>query len=112
MPFGNLYHDLGIISSRLVSLPPIVFLLKLHQRIVTINYIGCVQDAQEFLVCLLDRLHCELTSANGKNGNNNKAASQSIISETFYGSLESQVTCKKCGKSSNKLEPFLGAYHC
>eukprot|EP01087_Luapelamoeba_hula_P014401 TRINITY_DN4208_c2_g1_i6.p1 TRINITY_DN4208_c2_g1~~TRINITY_DN4208_c2_g1_i6.p1 ORF type:complete len:1301 (+),score=270.41 TRINITY_DN4208_c2_g1_i6:201-4103(+) len=78
------------------------------------------QDAQEFLVFLLDRLHDELKDANlssspaasnttstASSPHRNRGSEQpSIISQTFQGQLRSQVTCASCGKISSRVEPF------
>ncbi|ELR20504.1 ubiquitin specific protease 44 isoform 2, putative [Acanthamoeba castellanii str. Neff] len=70
------------------------------------------QDAQEFLVYLLDKLHDELTSLNGgrevvASPSGQKRQGESIISKTFNGELLSQVTCSACGNVSSRREPYL-----
>eukprot|EP00005_Dracoamoeba_jomungandri_P013183 CAMPEP_0174265372 /NCGR_PEP_ID=MMETSP0439-20130205/26238_1 /TAXON_ID=0 /ORGANISM="Stereomyxa ramosa, Strain Chinc5" /LENGTH=641 /DNA_ID=CAMNT_0015351799 /DNA_START=549 /DNA_END=2474 /DNA_ORIENTATION=- len=61
------------------------------------------QDAQEFFVYLLDRLHDELKLIDKAGWNQHG----SIISDTFQGTLQSKVTCCNCGKSSTKMDVFL-----
>jgi len=62
------------------------------------------QDAQEFLVFLLDRLHDELKSRNGIV--KPIVDVHTIISRTFQGKLRSEVICDNCGKASPTFESF------
>eukprot|EP01113_Clastostelium_recurvatum_P030470 TRINITY_DN3705_c0_g1_i2.p1 TRINITY_DN3705_c0_g1~~TRINITY_DN3705_c0_g1_i2.p1 ORF type:complete len:752 (-),score=192.83 TRINITY_DN3705_c0_g1_i2:16-2271(-) len=54
------------------------------------------QDAQEFLCCLLDRLHTELN-----------ASVVPFINDTFQGKLLNEVVCSHCGWRSRRTDPFL-----
>lgn len=57
------------------------------------------KDSQEFLRCLLDRLHEELKIGTKlPTSSTKKSTSSSIISETFEGTLLSKVKCLECNK--------------
>ncbi|OLL24630.1 Ubiquitin carboxyl-terminal hydrolase 2 [Neolecta irregularis DAH-3] len=55
------------------------------------------QDAQEFLHCVLNRLHTEMSTTQHS----------TIITNLFQGELWNEITCKKCGNVSVKSDPFL-----
>eukprot|EP01006_Ploeotia_vitrea_P050083 TRINITY_DN67408_c1_g1_i2.p1 TRINITY_DN67408_c1_g1~~TRINITY_DN67408_c1_g1_i2.p1 ORF type:complete len:758 (-),score=58.14 TRINITY_DN67408_c1_g1_i2:1130-3403(-) len=80
------------------------------------------QDGHEFLVLVLDLLHSQLKNTNTnqvfgpqesngvttdeQNWSSFKADNNSIIADTLYGQLQSQLTCKSCGKTSTTYDPF------
>jgi hypothetical protein len=78
-------------------------------------------DAQEFLLSLLDRLHCELVEG-AKSKTNSWAAfndkciaitqrplqGESFITNLFQGQFCSSVVCSGCGYCSATFEPFTG----
>ncbi|KAJ3295830.1 Ubiquitin carboxyl-terminal hydrolase 3, partial [Borealophlyctis nickersoniae] len=55
------------------------------------------QDAQEFIRYLLDRIHTELS----------RKSSKTVIVKVFQGLLHNEVTCRRCGHVSTKMDPFL-----
>ncbi|XP_026741005.1 ubiquitin carboxyl-terminal hydrolase 3-like isoform X2 [Trichoplusia ni] len=61
------------------------------------------QDAHEFLRYMLDRLHTELQQLLP----GERAASASIVTAVFGGTLQSEVRCLACGTDSKKFDPFL-----
>jgi ubiquitin C-terminal hydrolase len=63
------------------------------------------QDAQEFLVYLLERLHEELTQIPNSPFKTLSAPS-SIITDIFQGKLQSSVKCLDCGNTSVTYESF------
>lgn len=88
------------------------------------------QDAQEFLVYLLEGLHEDLNRVNGKqtvmcveDADSLDQLSPSVkanelwkrylerenskVVDTFVGHLRSTLTCRKCGFASSSFEPFL-----
>lgn len=81
------------------------------------------QDAQEFLVYLLERLHEELTNLDKNEiktpfnlpslpstilSPKRESTAKSIITEIFQGKLVSTVKCLSCGYSSITYELFQG----
>jgi len=67
------------------------------------------QDAEEFLIYLLDRLHYELTVNSQKDffSPQEKIETNSIITDIFQGKLQSQLKCLVCNYSSKRVEQFL-----
>ncbi|KAI3383187.1 hypothetical protein SNEBB_005087 [Seison nebaliae] len=86
------------------------------------------QDAQEFLIFLLDQLHEDLNKSHGnfnkpKIEDDPKRMSPELMSELewndyykrntsfiidyFHGQMRSSITCEKCKKESFRFEPFL-----
>ncbi|KAI9858640.1 MAG: hypothetical protein M1824_004221 [Vezdaea acicularis] len=57
------------------------------------------QDAHEYFIFLLNQLHL-----NEKHLSNEGNSCQCIIHRTFYGKLQSDVTCSKCHKTNTKEE--------
>ncbi|UJR29300.1 hypothetical protein I4U23_010514 [Adineta vaga] len=57
------------------------------------------QDAQEFLIFLLDEIHKEMKE---KHGND----SSTIIEELFFGIIESTITCTECGHAVKTTNPI------
>ncbi|RWS05382.1 ubiquitin carboxyl-terminal hydrolase 8-like protein [Dinothrombium tinctorium] len=82
------------------------------------------QDAHEFLVMLLEKLHADLNRKNYQSKpfeikddvathiamnsfwKHHVSTNESIISELFEGLLLSTLTCNHCGKTSNSFEVF------
>lgn len=63
------------------------------------------QDAHEFFITLLDRLHmhCEPPVARDEAS---KDKCECIIHRVFTGGLQSDLTCTRCGAVSTTIEPF------
>lgn len=77
------------------------------------------QDAHEFFQFLTEELHeingggrTSATDENPtpkklKNGNGNDPGCKCIIHQTFYGKLQSTITCQNCGDINTSVESFL-----
>ena len=59
------------------------------------------QDCQEFITVFMESLHRELLSHQVEPNQE-----KTVISETFYGQLQYQVTCLSCNHVSTSLDPF------
>jgi ubiquitin carboxyl-terminal hydrolase 22/27/51 len=80
------------------------------------------QDAHEYMQFILNSLHSGESSSNGERGVDGNAAANSesqkredvsdakctcIIHKTFYGKLQSTVTCAKCKNTTTAVDPFM-----
>ena len=75
------------------------------------------QDAHEFFQFLTEELH-EINGGGRSSGsdenptpkrakNGNEPSCKCIVHQTFYGKLESTITCKVCGDINTSVESFL-----
>ena len=66
------------------------------------------QDAQEFLRCILDKIHLELLSKNKHSAESEpEEEDRSVIIDAFEGQLCSTVRCLSCTYTSYTFDPFL-----
>lgn len=67
------------------------------------------QDAHEYMQFLLHSLHEENSGHNDELNDNahNEANCDCVIHRTFYGKLQSNVTCDKCRNITTRVEPVM-----
>ncbi|KAF2835971.1 ubiquitin carboxyl-terminal hydrolase 2 [Patellaria atrata CBS 101060] len=67
------------------------------------------QDAHEYMQFILNSLHLSNggDSISSSNSNSNPEQCTCIIHKTFYGQLQSTVTCDKCRNVTNTFDPFI-----
>ncbi|KAJ3338368.1 NADPH:quinone reductase [Gonapodya sp. JEL0774] len=125
--FAALVRQLNSSSS---PVTPQTFINTLERTWALFEDVFQQHDAQEVMAFLLDAIHEDLNERGGKmkgqikemadyDGsiadsivsrefwNHHKLLNSSIIVENFQGLYKSSVTCKVCGKSSMKFDPFM-----
>ncbi|KAM6119378.1 ubiquitin carboxyl-terminal hydrolase 50 [Pterocles gutturalis] len=107
--FGRLLSDMWLGEFDCVS--PEVFHSVLAKRYPTFRK-RTQQDAQEFLICVLNELHEALkkssqrrckTSAKASGGS---VSETSIITQLFEGQLSYDITCQECRTTTSRPETF------
>ncbi|NXP43738.1 UBP50 hydrolase, partial [Heliornis fulica] len=111
--FGNLMSDMW--RGQFNSISPEVFQSVLEKRYPAFTSTA-QQDAQEFLICVLNELHEALknvrTQPCKKSCISNAAASRecvsatSVITQLFEGQLTHDITCLKCMTTARRPESF------
>ncbi|XP_071610558.1 ubiquitin carboxyl-terminal hydrolase 50 isoform X2 [Heliangelus exortis] len=106
--FGCLMSDMWLGESDLVS--PVNFYSALRKQYPIFSE-GIQQDAQEFLICVLNGLHEALKKSSKRCIKDAKASREgvsetSIITQLFEGQLSYDITCLECRATTNRPESF------
>ncbi|NXC45061.1 UBP50 hydrolase, partial [Penelope pileata] len=112
--FGYLVSDIWLGELDCVS--PEVFCSALGERYPAFRG-KAQQDAQEFLICVLNELHEALkkvrvqlekgnANSTGRSRGPEPVQETSIITELFEGELSYFITCLKCNSTTDKTESF------
>ncbi|NXI97148.1 UBP50 hydrolase, partial [Psophia crepitans] len=111
--FGCLMSDMWVGEFDCVS--PDIFHSVLGKRYPTFSR-RTQQDAQEFLICVLNELHealkkvraqlCKTGCATNAKASGGSVSETSIITELFEGQLSYDITCLECKTTTNRPEIF------
>uniref|UniRef100_A0A663LK41 ubiquitinyl hydrolase 1 n=1 Tax=Athene cunicularia TaxID=194338 RepID=A0A663LK41_ATHCN len=106
--FGSLISDMW--RGEFDSVSPEVFYSVLGKQYPTFSK-RTQEDAQEFLICVLDELHQALKKVRAQLWSysarmKHQINETSIITQLFEGQLSYEITCLKCKSTTNRPESF------